>query len=73
MSDKEYLEKCRSGIYPLQTILTTRNDGFDAYLVVRWCPVCGAVVVDLEYDNRTYSGRVVRMKLPKITQEEARM
>ena len=68
MSDKEYLEKCRSGKHPLEVILTTGPDDFDAYSVVRWCPVCGAVVVDLEYDGRTYSGRVIGMKIPKITQ-----
>ena len=73
MIREELLKDCRSGKHPLQTILTSRNDGFDAYSVVRWCPVCGAVVVDLEHDNRTYPGRQVKMKLPRIIQEEVRV
>ncbi len=32
--------------------------------VVRWCVRCGAVVVDIDVDNRTYPGRIMRMKGP---------
>ena len=32
--------------------------------VVRWCTDCGAVVVDGEYDGRTYPGKIVKMKFP---------
>lgn len=35
-----------------------------AYRVVRWCKLCGAVVVDLDYDGRTSPGAVVPMKFP---------
>jgi len=39
---------------------------FDA--VVRWCPKCGAVVIDKTYDNRL-AGSYVKMKFPKITRK----
>lgn len=32
--------------------------------VVRWCAVCGAVVIDLESDGRVYPGRVAKMRFP---------
>jgi hypothetical protein len=38
----------------------------DTESVVRWCPECGAVVVDREVDGRQM-GCVVDMKFPGIT------
>jgi hypothetical protein len=40
--------------------------GIDTDRVLKWCPVCGAVVVDLMVDNRRM-GTVVRMQFPEIT------
>lgn len=35
---------------------------------VKWCSICGTVVVDVVVDgNRTYAGRVRKMQLPLIT------
>lgn len=34
--------------------------------VVRWCTDCGAVVIDIDFDGRTYPGRVKEMQFPKI-------
>jgi len=48
----------------LQTI--KRFYGVDTESVVRWCPKCGAIVIDLETDNRLM-GSVVKMKFPEIT------
>jgi len=42
------------------------NDAPDSEVVVRWCSDCGAVVADLDVDNRTVPGRVVSMKLPRM-------
>ena len=70
MNDKEYLEKCKAGNHPLRIILTSKNDGFDTCSVVRWCSICGAVVIDTEHDGRTYPGRMMQMKIPKITSVE---
>lgn len=32
--------------------------------VVRWCSVCGAVVIDTDYDNRTKPGGIMSMRFP---------
>lgn len=41
--------------------------GIDTDRVLRWCPKCGAVVVDLDIDGRTMPGNVVKMRIPEIT------
>lgn len=33
--------------------------------VVRWCKVCGSVVVDIEVDGRTMAGAIMAMKAPE--------
>jgi len=40
-----------------------------SYRVVRWCKVCGAVVVDIDVDNRTQPGAVMKMKFPEFLKE----
>ena len=35
--------------------------------VVRWCQDCGAVVIDRDYDNRTYPGYIMQMRFPRMT------
>ncbi len=37
---------------------------FDSYNVVRWCPKCGAVVVDCDYDGRINPGQILKMRFP---------
>ena len=61
-------QKCKEGLHPLKEILRTDYDGL-ADKVVRWCPNCGAIVVDLDCDNRVYPGRVMKMKLPELAKE----
>lgn len=39
--------------------------GYDVDAVARWCPTCGAIVVDGELDNRTYPGKYMKMRGPK--------
>jgi hypothetical protein len=34
---------------------------------IRWCPECGAIVIDIDSDNRTFPGRIMKMKFPKIS------
>lgn len=58
-------EKCKEGLHPLIEIYRHHN-GFE-YEVVRWCPVCGAIVVDVDLDSRTYAGRCMEMKFPELT------
>ena len=40
------------------------SEGFDIYRVVRWCQVCGAVVIDGEHDGRVAPGRIMPMRFP---------
>jgi hypothetical protein len=34
--------------------------------VVKWCPNCGTIVIDLEVDGRIYPGKIMKMQFPKI-------
>jgi valyl-tRNA synthetase len=66
------LEKCREGKHPLVEILSS-SLGFDAYATVRWCPVCGAVVVDQDYDSRTNAGQIMKMRFPSYLREKTKV
>lgn len=33
--------------------------------VVKWCRVCGSVVIDMEMDGRTMAGDIMKMKAPE--------
>lgn len=37
----------------------------DEYALIKWCKVCGAVVIDLECDGIIESGGLVKVKLPE--------
>lgn len=56
-------KKCLQGLHPLKSVYID-SDGF-VQNVVRWCPECGAIVIDVDCDSRTYPGRVMKMKLPQ--------
>lgn len=60
------LEECKKGNHPLEVIYINGYED-EPCGVVRWCSVCGAVVIDVDYDNRTSPGEVMKMKDPLIT------
>ncbi|KKN82744.1 hypothetical protein LCGC14_0305680 [marine sediment metagenome] len=62
-------KECQKGNHELQEIVTY-GELYDVYTVVRWCSVCGAIIVDKERDGRTYPGKGMKMKLPDITKKE---
>jgi hypothetical protein len=65
---QESLVECRKGNHKLIVIYQDyAND--ENKPTVRWCTVCGSVVVDLDYDNRTNPGDIMKMKTPSIIQE----
>jgi predicted RNA-binding Zn-ribbon protein involved in translation (DUF1610 family) len=66
MSEPSYLSACRAGEHPLEDILTIRSIPL-IETVVRWCPTCGAVVIDMDSDNRTNAGAVMKMRVPEVT------
>jgi hypothetical protein len=41
--------------------------------VVRWCTVCGGVVIDIDYDGRTNPGQVMPMRFPEIAKQYMKM
>ncbi len=43
----------------------------DGYQVVHWCSDCGAVVIDVVSDGRTYPGEVMAMKFPLLAKRAA--
>lgn len=62
------MEECKKGNHPLVEI-TSSWLGYGGYEVVRWCPVCGSVVVDTDVDGRTMAGNVMKMRVPRIARE----
>jgi hypothetical protein len=60
-----YVMSCQSKC-PLVEISRSSNGGFED-IVTRWCPECGAVVVDADMDNRTQPGAFMRMRFPKCS------
>ena len=73
MPNQEALDKfnngCRKGNHFLIKILS--NGSEDEQAVVRWCEICGGIVVDTDVDNRTAPGDIMRMRLPKLLREVA--
>lgn len=60
---------CDKKQHPLIEIFRTGYvDGLQT--VVRWCPDCGAIVVDGEIDGRVLPGHVVKMRLTRLLMEE---
>jgi hypothetical protein len=41
--------------------------------VVRWCTICGAIVIDVDYDGRTNPGAVMPMRFPEVIKQYAKM
>lgn len=52
---------CKKGKHPLKVIYSHYN-AYDEEIVVRWCKKCGAVVVDVDCDNRTSPGEIRKME-----------
>lgn len=60
---------CDGHNHPLREIY---RSGHDIQDVVRWCPDCGAVVVDGEMDGRVRPGHVVPMQFPKTAKRQTK-
>lgn len=61
---QEFKDKCNIRKHDLQTIYVSRHRWDESYEVVKWCEICGAVVIDVEYDNRVQPGEVMKMRFP---------
>lgn len=60
----EPLDHKHNNNYDLVTVYESVQNEFES-VVVRWCPLCGAVVVDMDFDGRTKPGDVMPMRFPK--------
>lgn len=58
---------CKKGLHPFKVVASFKCG--DEEKVVRWCPECGAVVVDMDYDNRTNAGYYKELQYPNITKK----
>ncbi|MCK4454672.1 hypothetical protein KAW18_03715 [candidate division WOR-3 bacterium] len=65
---QQSLKKCLKGKHDLIEIHRS-SYSYDENIVVRWCRICGSVVVDIEYDGRIDPGGVMKMLGPKISKE----
>jgi len=59
------MEACNKGNHPLVELTRTWL-GYGGEEVVRWCPVCGSVVVDVDVDGRTMAGKIMKMRSPVV-------
>lgn len=59
------LPQCKAGKHELEVIYEGHADALHVE-VVRWCINCGSVVVDIDFDNRTNPGQIMKMRIPKI-------
>lgn len=60
-----HVSDCKQGVHPFEIIAKFENCWHETK-VVRWCPECGAVVVDLVYDGRTKPGYYRKLQYPNI-------
>lgn len=56
------MSNCKGNHALVEVLRVGYND--DMQKSVKWCATCGAVVVDGEFDGRTYPGKYLAMRLP---------
>lgn len=60
---------CKKGNHDLIEIYRVHNI-YGEDQVVRWCRVCGSVVVDIEVDGRIMAGSIMKMIAPETFRSE---
>ena len=63
------LANCNGTIHELEEVKSF-STMYDQEAVVRWCRGCGAVVIDMDHDTRTYPGYYAKMRFPRSVQEK---
>ncbi|MBI2674500.1 MAG: hypothetical protein HYX22_02070 [Candidatus Yanofskybacteria bacterium] len=63
-----FRDQCHRGAHPWKKIFG-RIQGFmmAEVEVVRWCPICGSVVIDLECDDRIQPGAIRKIESSQIS------
>ena len=62
---KSNIDKCKDKQHPLEELYSF-SGSYDEEIVVRWCPECGAVVIDLDTDGRVNPGARMKMRTSNI-------
>jgi hypothetical protein len=65
------INDCIKGDHSLQDITSSTNLSDDVVQVVRWCNICGSIVVDEELDERVYPGKAMPMMACKLYHDAA--
>lgn len=63
--------ECTKGNHDL-VVITRSNISTGTEKVVRWCCICGAVVVDLDVDGRTSPGYYEKLRAPALAIENSK-
>lgn len=63
------IKDCMQGNHSL-TELCNADIGSDEKAILRWCKICGAVVIDVEVDGRLYPGELMKMHFPQLFKEK---
>jgi len=56
-------DECSNNRHPFVAIYATGSDMEGREVV--WCPLCGAVRIDVTYDSRRNRGQAMAMRIPK--------
>lgn len=63
------IEDCIKGEHKLEMITALAHwDGSSS--VVRWCSVCGSIVIDTQVDKRIFPGQIMPMKFPELFKDK---
>ena len=65
------MPECNGKMHDFKEIYSGRAS-YEHVDVVRWCQGCGAIVIDIDFDNRTNPGAVMPMRFPKVLNEKAK-
>jgi len=63
-----YLTNCKKGKHIYQNIYDTLT-GPCIYEIIKWCKVCGSVIIDLEEEGIVYPGKIMQAQSPDILKE----
>ena len=62
---KDIIKDCENGKHKLVVIYSHSSHPFSTH-TIRWCEICGSVVIDSDIDGRTSTGDILKMKSPKL-------
>jgi len=56
---------CSDGIHPLIPIYSCSKA--ERIETVKWCPICGSYIIDIEYKNNIRINDIAKMRKPDIS------